>query len=449
MNGLHRIYRRGTEPAPALAMPGPRALVLMAVGLVVALLVGWASAAIPLARANPLLAARIAPWNGFALAQQAEVLMQLPRYHDRAGVARLNRQALVLSPMQYSAARNLGVIELAKPKRGQSEAWFRLVGSATLREPITHLVLMNLDFAAKDYGNTVHEAEILLKQAARYEPEIFNVMTQLVDKGEMVPQLAARTAERPAWRSGFLRTLAERGKDFDRELTFLRALRQAGAAPTAAEIDPWLMRATGHIAPQRLYQAWTEFLPRPLKPAERFLRDGDFTASGLPRPFNWLVYSGENGFGERGKGPDGRNPALYLEFGGGRATPLAQQYLALAPGNYRLTAKIQALIPIDRTESALSLSCAGGSTFAVQPFGLVPVDSWRALKLDFTVPQGCAVQALSLTGRPGDSDQLEQLYLDDVAIQPGGPGSAKPEAAKQPAEGEAAAASTQGIDNER
>lgn len=404
-----------------LALPSGRTLTIGLLTVIAAVAVASASLGTPLAKLNPFLAESVAPYNGYAVARKGELMMRLPAFAGKPELAQVQREALLLSPLQFSASRNLGFIALLGGDRAASRQWLALTGRGTLREPYTHLMLMNLAFERRDNPTTVREAEILLRQNRVIEKEVFEVLTNLVDRGDMIATIAARLAENPAWRGGFLATLGDQGKNFPRELKLFRLLDRSPYPPRKDELDVWLLKQADKLPPSQLWEIWRELLPRPLSASEQLLRDGDFGPSDLPRPFTWNLYVSDNGYAEREDGPDSKNPALYTEYRGNRPLTLARQMLALRPGSYRVAVRAQPTMPVEQGLIRLRVSCDGGATLLELKPGRAPVDRWTTISGAFKVPASCPAQSLTFDGFPQPGGDLEQVYFDDVRLTPASP----------------------------
>lgn len=418
----------GRDAAP-LGRRLARGLAIGVGGLVAALLVARASLPLPLAKINPILAEQVAPGSGTVLARKVDLMMRMPGADPDALIA-LSRKAVQAEPMEFSTASNLGVLLYFKNRRADATELFTLVGGANLRDRYSHAMLLQNALDTGQPDRVIYEAEILLRQRRSLEPVAFEALTQVIGRGISIPELAARLAENPSWRTRFLAYLGTNGAAPEQELKLYRLLANSDAPPTGEEIDIWLLRQSSALEPARVSALWRELLPRPLGANERTLRGGDMEANDLPRPFNWIFYVGDTGFAEREQAPLGDGQSLFVEFRGGTPETLARQWTNLAPGRYVLGAKALSPFSISQPKVALVFFCIGGASLANIPIGITRPDEWRALRADIAVPANCPVQSLeiSVEGRPQGGYQ--QLYLDDFSLTPAVGGADRAPAAR-------------------
>lgn len=154
--------------------------------------------------------------------------------------------------------------------------------------------------------------------------------------------------------------------------------------------------------------AWGRFSPQAKR--EDGLVDPDFVRSALP-PFSWSFVSGPEGLAE----PDGGGRLHVLYYGRNDVT-LASQLLMLRPGSYRLSMRIGGSPP-----SAKSLvwiiSCLPAAK-TVAAIGSAGAGKGGALAGIFTVPpSGCEAQRLELAGIAPELPQQSDVTIAELRLQ--------------------------------
>jgi hypothetical protein len=156
--------------------------------------------------------------------------------------------------------------------------------------------------------------------------------------------------------------------------------------------------------------------------------NGDFELAAAGRLFDWRLSAGgeyREGFVATVRSDDTRgqpSKVLAIRFNGRPLRlPIAQQYLALAPGRYALTYQL-------RTSSADAPASVGWSLKCVPPT-LAPVTGqtvaeqrnggWISRRQEITIPSGCSGQLLDL--EVGNRLQMLQglqgtILFDDISI---------------------------------
>jgi len=245
-----------------------------------------------------------------------------------------------------------------------------------------------------------------------------SALTRLIPQslGGIVPQLAA-FARMPGGR--------EQVRDLLRDQPPLEPwlLNELAAMPTDANLalSLWSGRSTDRDRPwqQRLVNtlvsagrleearaAWNRFDPQGRPTGE--LIDPKFELRAMP-PFGWTLVSGPAGVAE----PEGRGP-LHILYYGRDDVVLASQLLLLKPGAYRLAMRVNGAQP-----AARSLSWVIRCTQPVRELASISFSSTKngVLATDFAIPpQGCAAQALELTGNAPELPEQADVTISDLQL---------------------------------
>ncbi len=121
------------------------------------------------------------------------------------------------------------------------------------------------------------------------------------------------------------------------------------------------------------------------------LRNPDFSQQNSVAPFDWELEAG--GFvnvGVTGLGEDTRLEMASVRGDGGQA---ARQLLQLAPGRYRISARIGPIEGYDEVSVSIALACTNG--LEISGFEL-KADRAQDLGGAFRVPGGCPAQWLAI-----------------------------------------------------
>jgi hypothetical protein len=151
---------------------------------------------------------------------------------------------------------------------------------------------------------------------------------------------------------------------------------------------------------------WARFNPGAKSEGE--LIDPRFEAEAGP-PFGWALASGPGGVAERDGG--GR---LHILYYGRENLALASQLLMLPPGRHRLSMRIGGASPSAQS-LAWKLSCQAPSR-ELASIGLDAVKG-GALVADFNVPSdGCAAQRLDLSGTSPDLPEQVDITIAELRL---------------------------------
>jgi hypothetical protein len=167
--------------------------------------------------------------------------------------------------------------------------------------------------------------------------------------------------------------------------------------------------AAGHY--DEAQAAWSRFSLGAKR--EGGLVDPKFTSSGLP-PFSWSLASGPAGVAE----PDGGG-RLHILYYGRDDLILAGQLLMLRPGSYRLSMLVGGSAPSARS-IAWTIRCLPAAV-EIAEIGLGGAGKGGALAGTFTIPpSGCAAQRLELAGAAPELPEQSDLTISELRLQPAG-----------------------------
>lgn len=376
-------------------------------------------------RGPPEIAVRLDPGSSMVLRRAAESEL-LAAEADKAdaprrvgNAAELARQALVRAPFDVRALRVIGLTEARSGREQSADDLLTLAGNWSLRDDPTHAWLVDHRLRRGDYASALAHADTLIRRRDNLRPQVFQLFSTAAtqDPQRAMPVVARLVAARPPWRQAYLDSLYRTTEGMQLAIN-LAVLLKHGDAP---------------LSPAELSQMYFQLLDKGLVEAANTLRtalDGADTASSVtnggfddtetPEPFQWKLAQ-EAGVSAEITPDDARpqDPALRVEYDGYTTSKIALQLMFLKPGRYRLTYQT-------RTESGApperlnwTMLCVPGE-FPVLSAPAAPRQNraWTTTALEFTIPERCPGQWLSLDGGGGDRRTPTVLWFDKVSAEP-------------------------------
>lgn len=379
------------------------------------------SAGFALAPLNPLLAASIAPGHSATLSYLTQFRFFSARSRDQLpGVRSLARATVQAAPLDHAAARTVAALDIIAGRQEAAEHVFTIVGANTLRDAMTHAWLLNSAYRERDFDRVVRHADIVLRLDAKLRPAAFAALNELVADGRVIPALVKALETSPEWRTAYLTAMGQERGSRDNQLQLLRSLRSGPTPPTAEELRTFFLVDSSRVDVNELSKIFAELSPARFGTDERFIRDGSFEGTRTYGPFGWVLYPRDEGFAEASPSPTGTGKSLYVEFNRGYTGAAATQYLTLPAGTYSITLRSYGLSDLFG-QTRLQLSCQLTPT-SRQPQASLPIrginNSWQPHRFQFTIPEGCGGPILDVEWRADAVSRPEQLYIDDIVIQP-------------------------------
>lgn len=322
------------------------------------------------------------------------------------------RALLEREPMQGDAWRLLGEAAEAEGDLDRAREYYAKALEVTPRNGTARIWMAQRLLKDGDYPGAIGQLDKLMRIFITDRPQVFDYLAQLAADPDFRDSLVDALAVRPDWREGFLRYLQQQG--------------DAGVAD-AVHGD---LQAKGALSSQEFVQ-WTESL----------LRRGDWNqayarwADSLP-PGSRLtpVFNGDFARRPSGRGFDWRTPAsagVSVEFpksGGARIEYRnrridhggLEQALLLAPGRYRLDARME----VDELRSDRGLEWVVECARNGEVLGRAPVDGRRGpgeVGGEIEVPVDCPGQWLRLRNAarvPALQALSGRLAVSEVSIGP-------------------------------
>lgn len=217
-----------------------------------------------------------------------------------------------------------------------------------------------------------------------------------------VPQLRELFQAAPDYRDILLGELAKDARNAD------LILRLAGTAPIPAAGAPaWQSELIGRLIDageyRKAYAVWGRLTGANAAPSAIF--NPRFAALPSPPPFNWRFASG-GGVADPMAG--GRLQIIYF---GRTDAILAEQFLLLAPGAYRLRMRVSGTV-----EKGNGVSWTVTCLKPVSTLLRLPIERAGAIEANFIVPASCEAQKLQLAGTPAELGRSAEMTISALQL---------------------------------
>jgi hypothetical protein len=367
----------------------------------------------------PQAAAQFWPPDGESLAALARQRLSKNSGEIDEQTRQLFRDALDQSP---ALASPIVLAALDAEQSGDSKRAERLMVQAKARDPrstITRFWLLDRYMRTGRYALALDEVGPALRLRRQAMTVIMTVLATLANEPEFQAALAKKLASAPYWRTSFFQA-ASQETDPDVLLSLLASSR--GELPDQkmeAEQKYVFQKMIEADDGVRAYRAWKSMLPARYRGRANGIYDSNFARWPGAEPFNWVVEDSEIGISRMvaaGDLPQGS--ALNVRYFGSTAGVLAEQYVHVPPGNYRLSA-----VARRRSQGAtggrlnLQARCAPGEVIAsvlLDPIG----PGLRRFSAPLTVGPNCHILRVSITGLPGELFSEIEAQVTAVAITP-------------------------------
>lgn len=348
-----------------------------------------------LAGRQPELALVVNPQHVGALTQVA--LEALERGdHPAAEAAAL--PLLGLRPLENQPYRILAAVYEATGRSAMAVAAHQAAIRMSPRAAPSRLWLATRDLQQGRYDAAVTHLDWSLRVQPTTHQVVFPVLIAGLSRDGFREPLLETLKRRPAWRNDFLGRLAQQQEDLEIALGVVLQLAAAGPLD-APEKQAWLQR----LEREQHWDAYQQLDPGRLQRAESapdaLLTDGQFEREAAGMGSGWRVgrIPGATITLSGNSGRPGGGRALTIEFSRQRVPfDHVRQLLKLSPGEYRLAGEAR----LDDLRTARGLRWVvrceqGGQQLGSSPLFVGQTD-WAAWSFDFSVPEGCETQWLTL-----------------------------------------------------
>jgi hypothetical protein len=393
-------------PSPARSVPVR--ILIGALTLVAAIVVGRTSLAMALVSRDPAAVLKIDPGLPAALAWKA--FTEISQSPTRAGARRgiiAGRAALNRDPMSASAAADLGLaVELA----GDRTAATKLIQHSealSRRNLIAQLWLIEYWVAKGDVRRTLLHYDTAMRTSTAAPGLLFPVLVTATGDPAIITPLAHVLAKQPQWSSQYVQQLVQSGTALPNIVQLFIELKRAGkpaAGQALSTLIDRLVAVNSYDAAARLYAAYRQ------PAATGGIQDGDFqVARPEPTAFDW------NFPGTEGLSADILEGAMHLTGAPATGGVVARQLVRLRPGAHLIRGETMGFAGVGENQPYVILKCAtGGSELGRAT--MVPSEEARRFDWLVAVPAGCATQLLEVVLQPveeagGVEGQINRLTL--------------------------------------
>lgn len=388
--------------------------ILSALMLFAALRIATGLLADRMAASDPERALRWRHDHPIALLAQAQ--RELANAQSQASTATA-RHLLAVEPLQGKA---FGLIAVSASHGDQARTLelHRIAVRHAPRDSRTRVWLINHYLQNARYVEALHQIDTLLHVAPAYRDQLYPVLAQMADQPTFASALARTLHARPTWRAGFMEMLQnEGGRTGSRRV--LGAISRSGGMQQE-EFHRWIEVLLGQQRWGEAYSRWAGSHLADGAPLHA-IYNGDFSRPTSNSGFDWRVLTIPGVELDFSPAAGTSGPAAHAYFPG---RPVAkvnlEQPLFLAPGSYRLTARMRARSLDGEYGLEWTVVCGDRSPLLGNSPRVLGSFDWREIHTDFTVPAtGCPGQWLQLVNpAPGGAAQRlsGEVWFDDVAI---------------------------------
>lgn len=383
--------------------------------IVLAVWLGWQVLLQPIKeRAPPALGLRIAPGSPLLLARAAEGEIAAGRTGNATELA---RAALLKAPFNVRALRVLGLATARDGQRAQANEILTLAGNWSLRDDPAHAWLVEYRLSRGDYFSAFAHADTLARRREDRQAPVFRLFSAAAEQDpRSLPALTALLARNPPWRANYINSLYYSDPGHRIAATLAVALARTPA--------PFSRDEQGVLYRQLLSRGWLDAVSqvRAVVGPPAGLVNGALNPLAAAPPFEWALFGAAGVSAEILPDDIRGDSALRVQYESFSDKPVAEQFLQLKPGRYRLSGQTREEAGSVDGRLVWTLSCfEGGAAIAsLTPPPGPAVRTWRTLTDDFVVPaRGCTGQWLRLEARPGDDRTPVTAWYDRFAIAAG------------------------------
>lgn len=360
--------------------------------------------------------AALPPSNYLPVIRRVARLAAIPNFKITPAMIEMARSAAIANPLAYEPFFLASRYEEASGRRMKA---VQLLEEARRRRashlPTRMYLLVNYGQQER-YAEALAELDVVLRLSGDVRTALLPELAKMLANDRARPVLARVLAREPEWREDFLRIAASsklKPADAEDLLVRVRALKKAGDVEPERELFLRSLINAGQHG--RARSVWLQSLPATSRSRHELVFDGRFEGLKAPAPFGWAIRDEDVGRAEIIK-TDNR-PYLDATYFGGRNMILAEQTLALSPGNYRLRLRAKSADGIRSAKISWRIYCLPGAE-EIADLELSSLSStYRGLMTNFAVPSsGCGGQKLSLIAEPGDVASVSNVQVADLEI---------------------------------
>lgn len=385
--------------------------VVVTAAIILALIATANAAANIVERANPHMALAIWPGHSAALARATDMAslqeqVQPGANRSRTAVA-LARRSINASAIAPSGYRTLA---LAEREAGNKPAAMALLATAfqqSRRDQTTLLALMIDGIERSDQLAVLRYIDILFRTSVDMRAQAAPALSAVFSDPAIAPGLVKLIEDDPDWFIPYLATGIEQVRDPAPLAAAVLAADGLGRRPMTDLAHIQLARrltVTGAVDTARRI---LDYVPMDRRPRMASLAINAVDGTG---PFAWKAMATAETSGTI----EPANGAMLFDVGPERRVELARKLATLAPGRYRITARVERDVDVRGVTLPLGMACLTNSA-ANQVADPAPLNGLSGtIGFDIVISQDCPSQLFSLyAAQPGRSGRFS-LAIDRI-----------------------------------
>lgn len=334
------------------------------------------------------------------------------------------RDALREAPLSARGFAILGGLAISTGEADNADTYMAQAVKLSLRERRAAGWLLGRRFESGNYLEALRYADLLARTTPARMSAFAPFLGRLAETPASAQAFADVIKDNPPWRQAFFQSLKGNIGDARTPLSLLLMLKNTESPPTREELKSYTALLIDHGMFDLAQNAWLQFLPDEQLSTAGFIFNGGFDFPLSESPFDWAPGRSKGLLVDRiSRAEKSGDPALQIEFGGGRIdTVLVRQLTLLAPGAYVFAGIARNEIKARRGVK-WRMVCAGanGAELASLVIPTRPhAQDWAAFELGVTVPfDNCRAQWLQLevdARSPSETMITGRIRLDDLKI---------------------------------
>lgn len=338
-------------------------------------------------------------------------------------------EALREAPVSARGFAILGALAVRTGEAGNADAYMAQAIKLSLRERRAAGWLLGRRFDSGNYLEALRYADLLARTTPGQFRTFAPYLGRLAETPASAGAFAAVIKDNPPWRQAFFQSLKGNIGDPRTPLSLLLMLKSTESPPVREELKSYTALLLDNGLYELAQNAWLQFLSAEQLSKAGFVFNGGFDFPLSDSPFDWTFGSSKGLVIDRfARSEKAGDPALLIEFGGGRIEAvLLRQLTLLAPGDYVFKGTARNEIKARRGVK-WTVVCAGASGVELASLAIPTrpnAQTWNAFELALTVPKtDCRAQWLQLEAdarSPSETMITGRLRLDELEIQRAAP----------------------------
>jgi hypothetical protein len=365
---------------------------------------------------SPPMAATLPPRSVLPIVRVLAASSVHPAFKPTDQMGVLVTSAAIRSPLAFEPFLLRGMIA---EREGRLKDATLLLEESRRRRPhflLTRMQLMALYGRTGQYGPMLAEMNFTLRASKEVRAHLLPELAKLITDLEARRALAEMLATDPEWRGEFYDAAIKSPPLPEHALSLMDLVRDAGANDISPERNFYLRSLISDGRYREARELWLSTYPQKNRADHILVFNGQFQNIQNVEPFGWELYDIDVG---RAAIVSEKDSPPYLEvlYYGGKNAVLADQLLALPPGNYQLNVIASKDQDVSTEGTYWTVFCQpGGAELVKLELGNV-ASAATAINRRFSVPAtGCEGQQLRLIAQAGDAPVASALRVLRIGI---------------------------------